>query len=160
MILSPELTRKCLELAGELPPVPHTVPIATPVNVPSVLVAAEFRLDCRVKSEANERCHWAVRHRRFKAHREQLLLAVANAGWQNLAGVPWWPFGFPATVTFTHCGQAMDDDNLSGAFKGLRDAVAEWAGVDDADPRLVWRYEQKWAGRKAAGVGVRIAKGV
>lgn len=34
---------------------------------------------------------------------------------------------------------ALDDDNLNGGFKWLRDAIARSLGLDDADPRL--RFE-------------------
>jgi len=38
--------------------------------------------------------------------------------------------------------QLLDDDNLRGAFKGLRDAISRSIGLDDADKRLVWQYAQ------------------
>lgn len=37
----------------------------------------------------------------------------------------------------------MDDDNLQAGFKTLRDATASYLGLDDADPRIVWRYAQR-----------------
>jgi hypothetical protein len=36
----------------------------------------------------------------------------------------------------------LDDDNLSGGAKALRDAVARWIGIDDGSPRLAWEYHQ------------------
>ena len=36
----------------------------------------------------------------------------------------------------------LDDDNLTAGMKPLRDCVAAWLGVDDGDPRVVWRVEQ------------------
>lgn len=36
----------------------------------------------------------------------------------------------------------MDDDNLAGGCKPLRDAIAESLGVDDGDPRVEWEVEQ------------------
>lgn len=41
-----------------------------------------------------------------------------------------------------HSGQLLDDDNLQGAFKGLRDAIASWLGVDDGNPAIKWEYDQ------------------
>ena len=32
--------------------------------------------------------------------------------------------------------------NLAGGFKAVRDQVASWLGVDDADPRVTWVYAQ------------------
>lgn len=36
----------------------------------------------------------------------------------------------------------LDDDNLTGGAKSLRDTIAIALGVDDADPRLCWEYAQ------------------
>lgn len=36
----------------------------------------------------------------------------------------------------------IDDDNLSSGCKSLRDAVAQWLGIDDGDPRVAWEYRQ------------------
>lgn len=36
----------------------------------------------------------------------------------------------------------LDDDNLQGACKFLRDGIAETLGTDDGDPRLTWEYHQ------------------
>ena len=45
----------------------------------------------------------------------------------------------------------LDDDNLAGALKNVRDAVAKWLGVDDRDRMTVrYRYSQvrgPWAVR-------------
>lgn len=36
----------------------------------------------------------------------------------------------------------LDSDNLSGAFKGVRDEIASFLGVDDKSERLHWIYTQ------------------
>lgn len=36
----------------------------------------------------------------------------------------------------------LDDDNSIVGCKSLRDAVAEWIGLDDGDPALMWSYQQ------------------
>jgi hypothetical protein len=41
--------------------------------------------------------------------------------------------------------RGFDDDNLLGAFKAIRDGVADQLGVDDRDPRIVWHYAQRRA---------------
>lgn len=56
----------------------------------------------------------------------------------------------PCTVVLTRVAPSngLDTDNLAGALKGCRDAVAHWLGVDDRDPRIVWAYDQRrgpWA---------------
>ena len=48
----------------------------------------------------------------------------------------------------------LDDDNLSGSLKGVRDAVAAWLGVDDRDrTRVRYVYEQQ---RAPWGVGIEF----
>jgi hypothetical protein len=49
-------------------------------------------------------------------------------------------------------GKTLDDDNLRGCLKAMRDGVADWLGVQDNDPRITWRYDQ----RKADAWGVEI----
>lgn len=39
--------------------------------------------------------------------------------------------------------RSLDSDNLTASFKPLRDAIAGWLRVDDADPRLSWQYGQQ-----------------
>ncbi len=36
----------------------------------------------------------------------------------------------------------LDDDNLQGGLKALRDAISKSLGVDDGDPMLSWHYRQ------------------
>ena len=47
----------------------------------------------------------------------------------------------PCTVLLTRVAPSggLDDDNLSGSLKGVRDQIAEWLGVDDKDSATV-RY--------------------
>ena len=33
-------------------------------------------------------------------------------------------------------------DNLPMSLKATRDGIADWLGVDDGDPSLVWHYNQ------------------
>lgn len=49
----------------------------------------------------------------------------------------------------------LDDDNLVGGCKPLRDAVAEWIGVNDGDHRVEWIYRQQ-VGPKPHGTIVMI----
>ena len=95
----------------------------------------------RVMSEANERVHWAVRQRRFKKQAD----AVGDAWNSSALTYPspkcYW-HALPVTITLTHVGRQMDTDNLEGAFKGVRDKLAKIIGVDDADGRVSWHYNQ------------------
>jgi hypothetical protein len=107
----------------------------------------------QVKSEANTREHWRTRHRRFaeQAAVVRLLLAQPLRG-AKLSG--------PYLVTFTRRGvRKVDGDNLQGAFKAVRDAVAGLLGIDDGDERsATWIYCQETCGREDCGVVVTIAR--
>lgn len=95
-------------------------------------------LPVKVKSEANQRCHWAVRQRRFKAQAQWLILLFGASPLAGVALSRW----LPLRITLTHIGRKMDSDNLAGAFKGLRDSLADWCEVDDGDERISWEYAQ------------------
>lgn len=108
-----------------------------------------------VVSEANQREHWAVK---VKRKQKQQFATVCV-----LAGRRPKPVG-PLTITLTRrmgkdgLGRKnvklMDSDNLAGAFKHIRDALAKWLGRDDGDPSLTWLYRQEPSDRRE--VGVRI----
>lgn len=51
----------------------------------------------------------------------------------------------------------MDDDNLAHAFKPLRDAIADWIGIDDGSSRLRWEYGQVET-RGEKGTAVKIER--
>ena len=57
-------------------------------------------------------------------------------------------------MAFRH--RALDDDNLTGGLKPLRDAIATTLGLDDGDPRLKFTVHQ-CVGRGPEGVLVRIS---
>lgn len=54
-------------------------------------------------------------------------------------------FEIPCVVLLTRIAPSngLDDDNLVGAMKAARDAVAEWLGVDDGHPSVQYRYAQR-----------------
>lgn len=51
----------------------------------------------------------------------------------------------PTTCTLVRIAPRMlDDDNLAGAFKSIRDEVASFFNVDDGPKGpIAWRYEQQ-----------------
>lgn len=53
--------------------------------------------------------------------------------------------GLPCTIELVRVApRPLDDDNLRGALKAHRDAVAEWLGCkDDRDPQVRWLYGQR-----------------
>ena len=51
----------------------------------------------------------------------------------------------------------FDTDNLGIALKPVRDALAEWIGVDDGDYRVSWEHDQTLT-RGTPGVCVVIQR--
>ena len=108
-----------------------------------------IHLPVRTARGQNAREHWAVRARRVRSERNTTRMVVSAA---IRGGLP-----LPAVVTLTRLSVGtLDDDNLSGACKGIRDGVADALGVDDADPRVTWRYDQKKVRRGEWGVLISI----
>jgi len=100
----------------------------------------------RTYSKLNGREHWAKRARRTKAERRAAFLMV-----------PSYAVAEPTTVTLTRIApRRLDGDNLQGSFKAVRDAVADRMGIDDADPRVTWRYAQEKGAPKEYAVRVEI----
>ncbi len=92
----------------------------------------------RISRGLNAREHPMARHRRVKTEKDAV-------GWSLRAHLK--RPGLPAVVTMTRVygarGKPYDDDNLAGGFKAARDAIAQWLGVDDADPRVTWECRQE-----------------
>lgn len=88
-------------------------------------------LPIKTVSEANRRDHWAVKAKRAKSQRHTAAMLVPR-------------FSLPCVVTIVRIGpKELDDDNLSGSCKAVRDGIADRLGVQDNDPRVVWKYGQK-----------------
>lgn len=91
----------------------------------------KYYLPMKVESVSNLREHWSHRHVRTSAQRAQAYLLVHT---QPL----------PCAVTLIRIApRRLDDDNLVGGFKAIRDGVADKLGAKDNDPRIVWRYSQQ-----------------
>lgn len=104
----------------------------------------------RIESVANLREHWTVKARRVKRERN----AVAMVMRTNLQGRA---FPLPCIVTMTRIApRSLDDDNLSGGMKAVRDQIAEEMHVDDADPRVVWLCGQEKAARMEYALRITI----
>lgn len=114
-------------------------------------------LPIQTKSLLNVRWHWA-RKAKLAAQQRGLVLMALRA--------PLAPFRLPAAkpvpktrprgpvapalallevMLVRIAPRALDDDNLRGALKAVRDGAADALGVDDRDPRVAWRYDQ-WRG--------------
>jgi hypothetical protein len=104
----------------------------------------------RTVSESNGREHWATKAKRVRAQRLAAALTAQAILLQPL----------PVVVTLVRVAPRMlDDDNLRGALKAVRDGVADAFKVDDRDRRITWRYGQRRGTARMYGVeiGVRPA---
>lgn len=94
---------------------------------------AVVTIPMRTVSESNGREHWASKAKRVKQQRTASHLVTR----QLLCPMP-------IEVTLTRVApRALDDDNLRGCLKAVRDGVADAFGVNDNDPRVVWVYAQR-----------------
>lgn len=93
-------------------------------------------IQMRTSSGLNAREHFAVRAKRVRKEREEV-------GWMlKTASKP----ALPCSVLLTRVAPSngLDDDNLAGSLKAVRDEVARWLGVDDKDRLTVrYRYTQR-----------------
>lgn len=81
-------------------------------------------------SEANEAEHWSARHRRTEIQKQATLAALARLG--GTAGPRLLAQHGRLLVGLVRLGaQALDDDNLAGSMKHVRDATARWLGCND-----------------------------
>tara|TARA_R110000868_G_scaffold398689_2_gene672063 strand:+ start:582 stop:941 length:360 start_codon:yes stop_codon:yes gene_type:complete len=108
----------------------------------------EIYLPIATVSEANQREHWAKKAARAKAQRAQAYLLTFGLRRMLL----------PATVRLTRISpRELDDDNLRGAIKAVRDGIADRLGINDRDPRVKWEYGQEKGRPKQRGVQVTAA---
>ncbi len=103
----------------------------------------------RLVSEANAREHWRVRAKRTKEQKALVTMVL-----QSLVAAPPRP---PVDIVITRTSPGtLDDDNLQGSGKHVRDAVAKWIGIDDGSESFRCRVEQTSAGRGVYSVTIRI----
>lgn len=114
----------------------------------------EFEVPVKIVSEANQRCHWAVRRKRFAGQADAVQLAFAAHCRPNVRRAL---YGSPCAITLTRIGpRRLDSDNAIGGFKSVRDTIARLLGIDDGDERLTWTYTQEKGKPKEYGIRVRI----
>lgn len=95
------------------------------------------------KSKLNERHgHWAQRNGSAKAQRQAARLLFPKRQPGALQGIS----AQPLVVRLVRCApRQLDDDNLAGALKSVRDGVADALGVNDRDERVQWVCDQEAA---------------
>jgi hypothetical protein len=122
-------------------------------------VSVTVEIPMALPSASNLREHWGAKRRRVKSQRVTtglMLRANRVADAIQTEHVGEWAIARPLVVTLTRIGpRSLDDDNLRGAFKAVRDEVAAYFGVDDSDPRIKWRYAQA-KGRAAVRIAFEV----
>ena len=107
-------------------------------------------LPVKTVSTLNVREHWAKRAARAKLQR-------ANAYHYLIRNIGTARPKLPITVTITRIApRKLDDDNLAGACKSIRDGVADYFQTDDRNPHIAWKYGQKKGGVGEYGVIIEI----
>lgn len=107
----------------------------------------------RLGAALNARTHWTKRAARAK--KERAVVATV------LRLHPFAGDDIPTTCTLVRVApRALDDDNLAGAFKAVRDEIAAFFGVDDGPKGpIAWRYEQRREAPKKYAVEIRLTWG-
>ena len=105
-------------------------------------------LGIRTESLLNKREHWRTTAARKKRHR-----AYTTAMLQT---IPKPPLPCVCVLTRRSVGTLDKHDNLPSSQKNLVDAIALWLGIDDADERIQWRYEQEKTKRGVFGVRIEF----
>lgn len=110
-------------------------------------------LPIKTVSEANQREHWAKKHKR-KVAQQAIAVPIFRSAIKH-------PITLPLTVTFVRVScNKMDSDNLAGSCKHVRDALARILGIDDGDELLTFVYQQrKAAHRHEACIEVSLLSG-
>lgn len=103
-------------------------------------------------SELNDRSHWGAKNRRKQDQQQLIAVAMSNA----LRGQR---IELPCVVKLTRIGpKKLDEgDNLSSAFKGIRDQVARQLGTDDGGDQVEFQYAQMPIGSRDYAVKVEIS---
>jgi len=96
-------------------------------------------IDVQLGRGLNVREHHYTRAKRVKAEREATKSALKGP---FVYGALHADDGARITLHRPWARVPLDSDNLSGAFKGVRDEVASFLGVDDKSERLHWIYTQ------------------
>jgi hypothetical protein len=106
----------------------------------------------RTERGGNNREHHMARSRRVKA--ERFAVGMFLKSHEAKQGKP----GLPCAVLLTRYGpntRPLDDDNLAGALKAVRDEVASWLGVDDGGDLITWVYSQERSTQWGVGISAQ-----
>ena len=104
-------------------------------------------------SESNTREHWTVKYRRARQQRNLVFR------WLR-ATTPRQFWQLPMHITLVRIApRLLDDDNLCGALKAVRDGVADvlagkYGAGQDRHPDLTWGYQQRRGAVREYGVDI------
>jgi hypothetical protein len=116
---------------------------------PGADLVCHVMLPIRTVSEANAHEHWRKRAKRAKQQRGLAAMVLRTSG----AKIP----APPLVVRITRIAPcALDDDNLAGSQKHVRDGIADWLTINDRDPRVQWVYAQTKSAPKSYAVRIEI----
>jgi len=115
-----------------------------------MVAALVFTIPVKVVSTANLRENRFVRAKRTAGHRDAARAHALKWLSPELRAAPAWD------VSLVRIGRGqLDDDNLAGAFKAIRDGIAKALGVDDGDrTRVRFFYGQRTGGEPAAEIKI------
>jgi len=104
--------------------------------------------DMRLKGSLNAREHWRARASRVRREREAAHWTLLDAKRPPL----------PVVVRLIRVApRSLDDDNLQGVFKAIRDGVADAYGIDDKDrARIRFEYDQERGAPHQYGVRIEV----
>ncbi len=106
----------------------------------------EFEIDLITVSENNVKEFWAKRYKR-SSHQKRTILSILA---QNKLSI-----SVPCKVCMIRLSpRSLDSDNLQGAFKYIRDAIADYIipglrpGQADSNLEIEWEYAQQKSKKK------------
>jgi hypothetical protein len=114
------------------------------------MTTLKLDLPIRTVSELNSRDGWIGRlNRKLRQQRE------VKVEWLN--AYRGRKVTLPCVVTLTRIGpNLLDDDNLAGSFKHIRDEVARLIGIDDGSPQIKFEYKQEAIGKRKYRVIIEV----
>ena len=115
--------------------------------------ALSLTLPLHIVSESNSREHWRAK-RKARGHFRGAVELALIAHCRSL-GLSFRP---PCTVTLTRIApRELDDDNIRGGCKAIRDGVADWLGCDDSKRSgVTWEYAQARGEPKQYAVRIEV----
>lgn len=114
----------------------------------------QFPLHTESENKHRRGMHWAASANKTAKERAdvRIVLTQLDRPALHLADRP---NAFTVTLTRIFVGE-LDDDNLRGALKAVRDEVAAWLGLDDRSKVIRWRYGQLTCERGRWAVKIEI----